>query len=236
MPSRVKILPLLPGLALLVVAPMGSAQATELALSGIAGGRAVLVVDNGPPQLLAVGKSTPDGVRLLALEGDKAEIEFEGRRQTLRLGERVVRRNDAGGAGVGALTSEEARKVLARGVEITIEADASGQFLVDGEINGRSVHFLVDTGASLVAIGYSTAQNLRLDLDDGQMSLAHTAGGVVNAWRVKLRSLKVGGLRFDDIDAVVMQADMPRALLGMNILERMEMRRDGRLMRLKKKL
>jgi len=225
---------LLSGLA--VIAPMDGARATELALSGIVGDRAVLVVDNGPPQLLAVGKSTPDGVRLLSIEGDTAIIELEGRRQTLRLGERVVRRDDAGGAGAGALTGEEARKILARGVEITIESDASGHFLVAGEINGRSVHFIVDTGASIVAIGRSTAQELGLDLNDEQMGRINTAGGVTNAWRVTLKSLKIGGLRFDNIDAVVTQADMSQALLGMNILERMEMRRDGRLMHLKKKL
>jgi aspartyl protease family protein len=229
---------LLSGLALLVVTPTDGVRATELALSGIVGGRAILVVDNGPPKLLEVGKRTSDGIRLLSLEGNTAVIEFKGRRQTLRLGERVVRQADAnpGKAGVGSLSGEEARKILARGVEITIEADATGHFLVDGEINGSSVHFMVDTGASLVAIGYSTAQRLGLYLDDKRMSQAHTAGGVVSAWRVTLKSLKIGGLRFDNIDAAVMQVDMPQVLLGMNVLERMEMRRDGRQMRLRKKL
>jgi len=51
-----------------------------------------------------------------------------------------------------------------------------------------------------------------------------------------LKSLKIGGMRFDNIDAVVMQANMPKVLLGMTVLERMEMRRDGKLMRLRKKL
>jgi aspartyl protease family protein len=229
-------LPVLPGLLAFTLA--GGAQAAELALSGIIGRQAVLVVDNGPPQLLAVGKSTSDGIRLLSLEGNVAVIEFAGRRQTLRLGERVVRHpgGDAGNAGVGTLTGEQARKVLARGVEVTIESDASGHFLIGGEINGRNARFLIDTGASLVAIGYSAAQGLGLDLDDRQMSQAQTAGGLVRTWRVTLRSLKIGGLRFDNIDAVVMQADMPLVLLGMNVLEQMEMRRDGKLMRLKKKL
>ncbi|MCL1826185.1 MAG: retroviral-like aspartic protease family protein [Betaproteobacteria bacterium] len=228
----------LPGLALLAIAMAGGAQATELALSGIVGNRAVINVDNGPPQLLAVGKSTPDGVRLLSIKDNAAVVEFEGRRQTLRLGERVVRQTggDAGKAGVGTLDRDQARRVLARGVEITIESDALGHFLIDGEINGRGVRFLVDTGASLIAIGYSTAQSLGLDLDDGHKSRAHTAGGLVDTWRVTLKSLKIGGLRFDNIDAVVMQADMPQVLLGMNILEQMEMRRDGKLMRLRKKL
>ena len=233
----------LPGLVwLTAVLAAGSVQATELVLSGIVGERAVLVVDNGPAQLLAVGRSTPEGVRLLSLEGDVAVVEFEGRRQTLRLWNRVVqpgkagKTDKAGNAGAGTLTSEQARKILARGVELTLVSDASGHFMSDGEINGGRVNFLVDTGATTVAIGQLTAQGLRLDLDDGQMSQAETAGGVVNIWRVTLRSLKIGGLRFDNIDAVVVQADMPHVLLGMNVLGQMEMRRDGRLMRLKKKL
>ncbi|MCL2875583.1 MAG: retroviral-like aspartic protease family protein [Betaproteobacteria bacterium] len=236
--KRANVLPVL--LRLLAIALVGrEAQATEIALSGIVGDRAVLVVDNGPPQLLATGKSTPDGIRLLSIKDNVAVVEFEGRRQTLRLGERVVQRGDAGDAGkagVGTLTGAQARKVLARGVEIVIESDASGHFLADGEINGRSVHFIIDTGATLVAIGYSTAQELRLDLDDRQMGWAHTAGGVAGTWRVTLKSLKIGGLRFENIDAVVMQANMPKVLLGMNVLDRMEMRRDGRQMRLRKKL
>lgn len=236
MMKRVNVSHVLPGLALLAAALAGGAQATELALSGIVGDRAVIVVDNGAPQLLAAGKSTPDGVRLLSIDGNTATIEFEGRRQILRMGERVVRRDDTDKPGAGTLTGEQARKILARGVEITIESDASGHFLIDGEINGRGVRFIVDTGASIVAIGYSTAQNLGLDLDDGQRSLALTAGGEVNTWRITLRSLKIGGMRFDNIDAVVTQANMPQVLLGMNILEQMEMRRDGKLMRLKKKL
>ncbi|MDR2925288.1 MAG: TIGR02281 family clan AA aspartic protease [Azoarcus sp.] len=228
----------LPGLALFAFAQAGGAQAAELALSGIMGGSAILVVDNGPPRLLAVGKSSPEGVRLLSVDGNVAVVEFEGRRQALRLGQRVVRQTGggAGKAGVGSLTGEEARKVLARGVEITIEADEAGHFSVDGEINGSRVQFLVDTGASLVSIGQSTAQRLRLDLDDKQAVNTQTAGGIAKAWQVRLKSLKIGGLRFDNVDAVVMQADMPMTLLGMNVLERMEMRRDGKLMRLKKKL
>jgi len=223
-------------LVLFAIALPRHTQATEIALSGVVGTNAVLVVDNGPPQLLAVGKSTPSGIRLLSLEGNVAVVEFEGRRQTLRLGERVVQRDEGGRADVGTSTIDQARKILARGVEITIESDASGHFLVDGEINGRSVRFLVDTGATLVSIGHSTAQSLGLDLDDKQMSKAHTAAGVVSTWRVRLKSLKIGGLRFDDIEAVVMQADIPNVLLGMNVLGQMEMRRDGKLMRLRKKL
>ena len=212
--------------------------AADLALSGIVGGRAVLVVDNGPPRLVAVGKSSPEGIRLLSIEGNAAVVEFDGRRHTLRMGERVVRQTGGEGAqGISAgPTGEEARKVLARGVELTIDLNERGQFMVDGEINGGSVRFLVDTGASMVALSSATASRLGLRLDGAPEGWAHTAGGVVKAWRVTLRAIKVGGLRFENVDASVSEADMPFVLLGMNVLEQMEMRRDGKQMRLKKKL
>jgi aspartyl protease family protein len=214
--------------------------AADLALSGIVGRRAVLVVDNGPPRLVEIGKSSPEGIRLLSIEGNAAVVEFDGRRHTLRMGERVVRQAGDGSRGAQGistgLTGEEARKVLARGVEITIDQDESGQFMVGGEINSNNVRFLVDTGASMVALSRATASRLGLKLDGAPEGRAHTAGGVVKAWRVILRSIKVGGLRFENVEASVSEADMPFVLLGMNVLEQMEMRRDGKQMRLKKKL
>jgi aspartyl protease family protein len=213
-------------------------MAAELALSGIVGERALLVLDHGPPQLVAVGKSTATGIRLISLQGDRAVVEFEGHRQTLRLGERVVRQTGSakGNSGVGVMSSDEARKVLSRGVEITLIADAQGHFFANGEINGSSAHFLVDTGATRVAIGRSTARTMGLYMDDARKTRAHTAAGVTTTWHVTLKSVKIEGMRFERVEAAIMDADMPYVLLGMSLLGQMEMRRDGNQMRLKKKL
>jgi aspartyl protease family protein len=216
----------------------GSADAADLALSGILGRKALLVVDNGAPQMVAVGKSTAEGVKLLAIEGETAIVEFEGLRHKLRLGARVVRQKDGGGGkqGIGGrMTGEEARKVLARGVEMTIDADEKGRFMTEGEINGGRVRFLVDTGATTVAIGYSDALRLGIRLADEPMGRSMTAGGVTRTWMVTLGAVKVGNMRFSNVSAAVTENDMPFALLGMNVLEQMEMQRSGEQMRLKKK-
>ena len=223
-------------LGALGLALAGGAGADELALSGIVGGKAVLVINNGAPRLVAVGKSTPEGIRLLAIKNQSAEVEFEGRRYVLPLGARVVRQISKGEdrPGINGLTSEEARKILALGSEITIDADDRGHFRVAGEMNGHRVSMLVDTGATTVALGLPEARRLGIPLDDASQSLIQTAGGTAKAWRVVLKSLKVGSIRFENVEAMVSDAEIP-ALLGMNVLNKMEMRRDGHQMRLKKK-
>jgi len=225
-------------MALAAVLCAGEAAATDVALTGLLGGKALLVVDGGAPRAVAVGKSTPEGVTLVAIVGDTATVDFDGRRYKLRLGGRLAKAGGASGGGArdgSGMSGEQARKILARGVEIDLEANDHGQFIVGGEINGDSVRFLVDTGASAVSLGRADAHRLRLDVDRPPDGASQTANGVAKFWRVPLKWLKVGSLRFENVDAVVMENDMPYVLLGMNVLGRMEMRRDGARMKLRKK-
>ncbi|MDR0634664.1 MAG: retroviral-like aspartic protease family protein [Azoarcus sp.] len=225
--------------ALLGLALASGAGATDLALAGILGGKAVLVVDNGPPQLVAEGKSTAEGVKLLAIDGDVAVVEFEGRRHDLRLGARVVRQRSRGAdrPGVDGFTNEAARKVLARGVEMVIEANERGEFLTGGEVNGGKVRFLVDTGATFVSIGRSDARRLGIDLEGATPGMSQTAGGNIRVWRVTLGSVKVGSLQFRNVEGVVHDGqDLPFVLLGMSVLKDMEMRRKGSSLYLRRAL
>ncbi|MDR1062902.1 MAG: retroviral-like aspartic protease family protein [Azoarcus sp.] len=217
----------------------GGAGAGDLALSGILGGKALLVVDNGPPQLVAVGKSTPEGVKLVAIEGETAAVEFGGKRHVLRLGARVVRQQSDGGdkPGVNALSRDEARKILARGLEATFKANERGEFFISGEINGGKVHFLVDTGATFVSIGRADALRLGIRFDDAASSVSQTAGGDVRVRRVMLDSVTVGGIRLLNVEGVVHEEqDLPFVLLGMSFLKNMEMRRKGDSLYLRKVL
>jgi aspartyl protease family protein len=216
----------------------GEAVAVDLALSGILGGKAVLVIGNGPPRLVAEGKSTPEGAKLIAIEGNTALVEFGGRRHTLRLGARVVRQQ--GGEdrpGVSYLSRDDAMKILARGLEVAIEANERGEFFANGEINGGKVHFLVDTGATFVSIGRADALRLGIDLRSAVSSVSRTAGGDVKVWRVKLDSVTVGGIRLLDVEGSVHEEqDLPFVLLGMSFLKNMEMRRKGSHLYLRKAL
>jgi len=191
-----------------------SALAADVALVGLLPGKALVVIDGGRRQTLAVGAATPEGVKLLSIESGAAVFEIAGKSRRVALGQSVV---SAPGA---------ARPVT------TLMADARGHFVVPGSINGTPMRFLVDTGATFVSLGAADARRARIDPTKGEPGMTQTANGVVRVWRVKLASVKLGDITLLDVDASVHEQDMPVVLLGMSFLNRMEIRRDGASMTL----
>ncbi|MFC3069222.1 TIGR02281 family clan AA aspartic protease [Phenylobacterium soli] len=97
-----------------------------------------------------------------------------------------------------------------------------GHFWADGEVNGRSVRFLVDTGATAVAL--TPADAAKLGIDPAQLHYSYrvvTAGGQIRAASVRLASMTVAGARLDDVDALVMEKGLDSSLLGMTYLGRL---------------
>ena len=180
------------------------------------GDKALLVID-GQPRTMAVGASAA-GVRLLALEPGAARVEVAGSVYTVRQGAAPI-----------ALAGAPAP---ASGSEVVIPAGAGGHFISQGAINGRSVRFMVDTGATLVAIGASDVRRLGIDLSRAERGMAQTAGGAVPVQRVTLASLRLGDVELRDVPAVVVPTEMPHVLLGNSALARFQMRRDNDVMRL----
>ncbi|SDH33615.1 retropepsin-like aspartic protease family protein [Propionivibrio dicarboxylicus] len=191
--------------------------AVDVGVSGMFPGKALLVINGGEPRIVPVGVRTAEGVQVLAIDGDSVAIEIDGRRRQLRVGENVVQRPQA-----------DARTVA------VITADTAGHFLANGSINGMTVRFIVDTGASLVSIGASEARRLGIDPSSGSSGVAQTANGLTQVSRVRLKTVKVGEIVLNDVEAVVHAQDMPVVLLGMSFLNRMEMQRNGDTMTLKK--
>ena len=111
-------------------------------------------------------------------------------------------------------------------------AGPGGHFLVDGRINGGAVRFMVDTGATMIAMGQADATRLGIDWSRGERGLVGTANGTVVAYRVNLRSVRVGDVEVNNVDAVVSPSSMPFVLLGNSFLSRFSMRRDSDVMRL----
>ncbi len=196
------------------------AAAQNVQLQGMLGAtKAVLVID-GQIQTVAVG-ATVQGVTLRSLTADEAQVVFGGRSMLLRLGASPVSLGrGAGGAG---------------GSEIVLPAGPGGHFLANGSINGKSASFMVDTGATLIAMGASDAQRLGLKFESGRRGMASTAGGQVPVYEVRLNSVRIGDVEVYDLAAGVVQAPMPYILLGNNFLARFNMRREGDTMRLEKK-
>lgn len=207
-------------LCLGLVAPSAAAQSVSLAGS-MGNGRALLMID-GQPQTLAVGASAR-GVTLRRLGDGEAEVEVAGQRRVLRLG--AAPAQVGGGAGEAA----------SAGQVIVLPASQGGHFVAQGQINGRQVQFVVDTGATNVALSQSEANRIGLDWKNGPRSLTQTANGTVPVHQVMLSSVKIAGIEVANVRATVVPAEMPMVLLGNSFLDRFAMRRDGDIMRLEKR-
>jgi aspartyl protease family protein len=192
------------------------AAAQSVQLSGQMGSKALLVID-GQPTTLAVGE-TRRGVTLKSIDGRGAVVEWGGRSSTLTVGGAPV---SVGGGGMGG-----------GGRQIVLSAGPGGHFMAQGAINGRAVRFMVDTGATTVALGRSEAERLGVDWKRGEPVSMGTAGGVVQGHRLTLTAVTVGEVTLSNVEAVVMPAAMPFALLGNSFLSRFQMRRENEVMRL----
>jgi aspartyl protease family protein len=197
---------------------MAPAQAAEVGLAGLFPGKALLTINGGPPRIVSVGATTEEGVKVVSTEGDTATIEVDGKKRVMRVGQNVASQASAGGAQQAILT-----------------ANAAGHFLVNGSINGSSVRFMVDTGATTIGLGASDARRMGIDTSRGEIGYVETANGRVQAAHVKLDTVRVGDITMNNVDATVLQRDMPNVLLGMSFLNRMEMQRNGDTMTLKKR-
>lgn len=201
-------------LTLAGVAHMPSA-AQSVALAGRMGDRALLVV-NGTPHTVAVGASG-GGVKLLRWQGDEAEVELAGGRTRLRVGGTPAQ--------LGASAAPPAR-------EIVMTAGSGGHFMPEGAINGHTARFMVDTGATLVAIGRDEAARLGLDLSSASKGISQTANGPVPVQIVVLDRVRVGGVEIHNVGAAIVPQSMPFVLLGNSFLSRFQMRRDNDVMQL----
>jgi aspartyl protease family protein len=116
--------------------------------------------------------------------------------------------------------------------ELVYRADSRGHFYLDAEVNGAPVHFLVDTGATVVALSPQDARAIGLAPDELNFSaVMSTANGTARAAPLQLRSLRLGQFEVEDVSAVVMEQPMAVSLLGLSFLNRLEgySIRDGRL-------
>lgn len=196
------------------LALMGSSSvwSQTVTLQGMMGNRALLIIDGDRPRSLAPGESAGN-VRVLSTSANQAVVSVNGRQLTLRLGEAP--------ASVGGTPASEG------GDRIVLSADSRGHFFAQGSINNRPAQFMVDTGASYVALGQPEADRLRIDYKSANTVGISTANGVAQGWRLKLRSVRVGDVTLYEVDAVVTPLPMPMILLGNSFLNRFNMRRDG---------
>ena len=197
----------------------GAAQSQKVSLSGSLGSKALLMID-GTPRTLAVGE-TAKGVKLLGVNGGEALVEVAGQRVTLQLGQAHANLGGATSAGAGS--------------QIVLTAGSGGHFVTQGSINGRAVSFIVDTGATHVALSQNVAEQIGLNYRNGQRSVGQTANGPIVAYRVTLDSVRIGDVQVYNVEAAVLPVGMEQVLLGNSFLTRFQMKRENDRMTLDKR-
>jgi len=203
-------------LVLLLASPWVAAV-ESVSLQALFKDKAILEVD-GKRRVLASGSESPEGVKLLATNtsDETAEIEIEGKRETLHLG--VVIANFAS-KGKGS---------------VILYPDRGGHFFVDGLVNGTNVRFMIDTGATVVAMNSIIARRIGIDYRKvGTPGMANTPGGVVRTYDIVLNNIQVGNVTLYNVAGSVIEGSYPReSLLGMSFLGQLDMKRDGQKMEL----
>ena len=207
-------------LATLVLAAPLVTHAQTVSMAGSIGETKALLMINGAPHTLAVG-STIKGVTLKRVMPGQAEVEIAGKTLMVAMGGAPASVGGGGGSS-------------ANGREILIAAGPGGHFVTSGQINGKAVQFMVDTGATTVAMGRSEAERIGVDWKQGQRGLTQTAGGVVPVYVVSLTSIRIGDVEVFGVNATIVPVEMPFVLLGNSFLGRFSMRRDSNVMRLEK--
>ena len=193
---------------------------TRLNVVGLFSGKALVSINGSAPQSIGAGQ-TKNGVKLISADSESATFMVEGKRQTLKMGQAASVAGSAGSA-----TNDP----------VSLYADQAGHFLGNLTINGASLKYLVDTGASSVAMNSGDAKFAKIDYEKGEKGISSTANGVVQVYRVKLNTLKIGTIVLNNVDAAVIEGGSPPVvLLGMSALNRLDMKRDNSILTLTKK-
>jgi aspartyl protease family protein len=205
--------------ALLVFLIPAAASAADVNVIGLFPNKAVVQINGGEPRVLTAGQAPVNGVSLVASDRETATFLIDGQKKTLKIGQH-----------------HSGPTKPPSGQSATLTANAQGHFMAEGQINGGSIRFLLDTGATQVALSSADANRLGIDYRKGQPGLMGTANGTAMAYKVTLNTVRIGDIVVNNVEAAVLEGNqMPFALLGMSFLNRMEMKREGQVMVLTKR-
>ena len=175
----------------------------------LAQGSALLEVD-GKSRMLRVGARSPEGVLLVSADNKQAVVEVEGKRKTIQLSR---------GISTKFQTADK--------TEIRIASGQGGHYWTKGLINGMSANFLVDTGATAIAMNHFEAERLGIDYRGGTPITVNTANGAAKAFLVTLSSVSIGNIVVRQVQAAVSTTDSPtEILLGNSYLSKVDLRID----------
>jgi len=195
-------------LFLLVFASFVRGAAPHIEVEALFPNAAVITVA-GQRKMMRVG-DTFQGVTLLASYSRTATLVYEGEEMVLGISRRI-----------GTNYQEP------QDTSVKITRNTNLQYRTTARINGRNAEVLVDTGANIVAMNSTHARNLGVDSSTGKASQVETASGVVSARLVTLRSVSVGGIRVQNVQASVIEGTFPATiLLGMTFLQHVDIQEE----------
>ena len=177
------------------------------------GTKALVIVDGSAPKIVATGE-TFNGVKVISTQGDTAVLMVGGKRLNMRVGDAP--------ASVGEQSGSKSS-----GAKIVLTAGDGGHFLAQGSINGKSAQFMVDTGATTVAMGAAEAKRMGIDYAGGKPVRMNTANGQALGYLLTLNTVRIGDVEVQNVEAIVSPQPMPYVLLGNSFLTRFSMRRDN---------
>jgi aspartyl protease family protein len=201
----------------LLIKPV-AAQQNSVKVVALFNNKALLMV-NGEQKLVRKGEVF-NGVELLSSTSRGALIGFsDGKQKMLNINQSISQ---------GFIKPDKSK--------VTVYANQSGMFMIQGKINGHTTNFLLDTGATTVAISQTDADKLGLPYESSQRKYVSTASEIVPVWSIKLDHVTVGDIGVANVDAVVLEGSQPHTpLLGMTFLQHLKLKRNGSMMTLEQK-
>lgn len=192
--------------------------AADIVVLGLFKNKAIVQID-GKQRTLKKGKASPEGVTLISADSETAILEINGKQKEFKLGRHIG-------------TSYKQKKLAEAKI-----MPVNGMYTITGFINGQPVKFLVDTGATWIAMNVHQARSLGINFRYlGKRGHVSTANGVVPIYRITLDKVRVGEIELTNVAAGVLEGNSPKeVLLGNSFLNRVEMQRQGQVMLLKQK-
>ena len=116
---------------------------------------------------------------------------------------------------------DDAPPAITNGQQVVLTRASDGHFYTDAQVNGRTIHFLVDTGASSVALSREDAETVGLPMDPSKFTgIGRGASGELSYMPVTLDTVGIGSLEETGVDGVVLAGHGDMSLLGQSWLKR----------------
>lgn len=212
-----KILTIIAVLVSILLGPHSNASDVVVKVIGLFTNKVLMEIE-GEQKIVSKGE-TFYGVTLISASGRGAVVSIHGKLKKLGLNQ--------------SIGSSYKKPDLAKTM---IYPDEQGMYYVKGSINGRTVHFLIDTGATYVTISGQQARLIGIDYRQGVQGFANTASSVVPVWKIVLDRISVGDISVSNVVATVIEGSRPhKALLGNSFLKYTQLQRTGSVMELRKR-